>query len=223
MKLLRIGLCICACFVIGASMVGCANNSKPKVQYTYADLRTKKIYNQQQALLLFTTENPASSIISVKLTSKNGKFYYIVDGTNKKNIRKIYLIDAQNGKILKKEDQGLLDKTKITGFIDFVPVMDIDKIGAIATKALKDKDCYQMIGYSLYSEDDKNVYKLIFTNGDSKNPKYEVVYIDGVSGKVVNPQDEDLQDEDQDSKKSSTLIEDSDPILDSYLKSSSTN
>ena len=226
MNFLKKSLCISACFLLGLGAVGCSDNTKKTTidKSSYVDIRLKKMFNQQQALLLFTTENPDGSIISVKLTSVDGKYYYIVDGTNRKNVnRKVYLIDASNGKILRKENKGLLDKTSITGFIDFVPVMDIDKAGEIASKFVKDKDCYQIVGYDLYSENDKNVYQIIFSNGDDKNPKTETVYIDGVTGKQINfdsnSDDSDTDSTDNSSKSSKKI----DPIISNYLKSGQTD
>lgn len=222
MKLIKKGLYLSACLMITLSMVGCTSNkenAEKNKKYDYIDLRTKKIYNQQQALLLFTTENPAGSIISVNITSKEGKYYFIVDGTDKKNNRKTYLIDAQNGKILKKQDQGILDKTKITGFIDFVPVMDINKAAEIGSKLLKNKEIYQLVGYTLYSENDQNIYKLVFTNENEKKAKYEIVYIDGVSGKQIEEAD-DTNNVESD-KKDSKVELDKFPILEEYFKSQS--
>ena len=154
------------------------------------DVRTAKIINQQQAILQFTTANKAGSVISVELVPSKDSYIYTLDAVDKKGIEHIYTIDAKSGNISKKEEKGPIDKANPPEYIDFVPVLDIQKAGKAAIQIANNPDLNQVLAYKLYSDGGKNIYQITLTDGgEGDSAKNEKVLIDGISGKKLTEEE----------------------------------
>lgn len=196
------------CMLVAFPLVACSGdkNSQKEVSTTelknFLDVRTAKIINLQSAILKFTTENKAGSISSVKLEPVDGKYIYTVDALTKKNQNVILTIDASTGNITNTEDKGVADTEKKLNLIDFVPVLDVDKAAKYAVAKSKNNNI-QVLSYKLYSKGSINIYEFELSDGssngkqtsaenssenkDNSEAKNEVIYINAVTGKSVDP------------------------------------
>lgn len=182
-------LALCICASMGFTLVGCKNSTdkdskKTEIQ-NFVDVRTSDIVNQQQALLRFTTANKAGSVHSVELKLVEDKYMYTVDAVAKNKNEVILTIDGKTGKVVNTKDNGPVSESIKGNYIDFVPVMDVDKAADSAIKNSKNK-YIQVLGYKLFGNNGTNVYKFTLGNGDSENVKTETIYIDGVTGKLLD-------------------------------------
>ena len=191
-KNIKKGLIISSCLLICFSAVGCGkkdvntNNKNDKNAENIMDVRTAKIVNQQQAILQFTTANKAGSVISIELVPSNDKYTYTLNGVDKKGVEYIYTIDAKSGNVSNKEEKGTIDKANPPEYIDFVPVLDIEKAGKAAIQLANNPDFNQVLSYKLYSDGGKNIYQITLTNGDEgDSAKTEKILIDAVTGKKL--------------------------------------
>lgn len=192
-KNIKKGLIISSCLLMCFSAVGCGkknvntNKENNKNTENIMDVRTAKIVNQQQAILQFTTANKAGSVISIELVPSNKKKYtYTLDVVDKKGVEYIYTIDAKSGNVSNKEEKGTIDKANQPEYIDFVPVLDIEKAGKAAIHLAKNPDFNQVLSYKLYSDGGKNIYQITLTNGDEgDSAKTEKILIDAVTGKKL--------------------------------------
>ncbi len=186
------GLIVSSCLLMCLTAVGCGKNKQDltkkdnKKTENIMDVRTAKIINQQQAILKFTTANKAGSVISVALTPSNDSYNYTVDAVDRKGNEYIYTIEGKSGNILKKEDKGPINKAAKIEYIDFVPVLDIDKAGKAAITLVNNPDLNEILGYKLYAEGGKNIYQITLTNGDKGDrAKTEKVLLDAFTGKKL--------------------------------------
>ncbi|MEG0250479.1 MAG: PepSY domain-containing protein [Peptostreptococcus sp.] len=186
------GMILSACFVMLFSAVGCGSdksesskNNKTKAE-NILDVRTADIVGQQQAILRFTTDHKAGSIISIELKPSQDKYTYTVNAVDKKGIESIMTIDAKTSNVLKKEEKGPIDKNNAPGYIDFTPVLDVDKAAKHATSFASNKDMDQITAYKLYNDGSKNVYQFTLTDGAIEKAKTEKVLVDAVTGKKLD-------------------------------------
>lgn len=197
------GLILSSCVLMCLTAVGCSSgkksdSSKKNVETQVSDIRTAKIINQQQAILNFTTKNKAGSVVSIKLVPSGDSYTYTLIAVDKKGIEHIYTIDAKSGKVVKTEDKGPIDKANPPQYIDFVPVIDIDKAGKNALKFAKDKDMIEIVSYKLYSDGGKNIYLITLSNGEEgDSKKTEKIMIDAFTGKVLTEADIKAAEENQ--------------------------
>ncbi len=192
-KNIKKGLIVSSCLLMCLSAVGCGKKDVKKSSKNtessedIMDVRAAKIVNQQQAILQFTTANKAGSVISIELVPSKDKYTYTLDGVDKKGIEYIYTIDAQSGSVSKKEEKGPIDKANQPEYIDFVPVLDIEKAGKAAIKLASNPDLNQILSYKLYSDGGKNIYQITLTDGgEGDSAKTEKILIDAVSGKKLS-------------------------------------
>lgn len=196
-KNIKKGLILSSCMLMCLSAVGCGSNKDQKsdkknveTSENIMDVRTAKIINQQQAILQFTTANKAGSVISVELVPSKDSYIYTLDAVDKKGIEHIYTIDAKSGNISKKEEKGPIDKANPPEYIDFVPVLDIQKSGKAAIQIASNPDLNQVLAYKLYSDGGKNIYQITLTDGgEGDSAKNEKVLIDGISGKKLTEEE----------------------------------
>lgn len=196
-KNIKKGLILSSCMLMCLSAVGCGSSKDQKsdkknveTSENIMDVRTAKIINQQQAILQFTTANKAGSVISVELVPSKDSYVYTLDAVDKKGIEHIYTIDAKSGNISKKEEKGPIDKANPPEYIDFVPVLDIQKAGKAAIQIANNPDLNQVLAYKLYSDGGKNIYQITLTDGgEGDSAKNEKVLIDGISGKKLTEEE----------------------------------
>nr|WP_307759976.1 PepSY domain-containing protein [uncultured Peptostreptococcus sp.] len=196
-KNIKKGLILSSCMLMCLSAVGCGSSKDQKsdkknveTSENIMDVRTAKIINQQQAILQFTTANKAGSVISVELVPSKDSYIYTLDAVDKKGIEHIYTIDAKSGNISKKEEKGPIDKANPPEYIDFVPVLDIQKAGKAAIQIANNPDLNQVLAYKLYSDGGKNIYQITLTDGgEGDSAKNEKVLIDGISGKKLTEEE----------------------------------
>lgn len=191
-KKLKKGIVLSACFLILFSTTACGNN-KSEISKTnqeksanILDVRTADIVGQQQAILRFTTDNKAGSIISIKLEPVNKKYIYTLDAVDKKGLESIMTIDAKTSNVIKKEEKSTIDKNNMPGFIDFTPVLDVDKATKNAKNFTSNKDIDQVLAYTLYNDGNINIYEFTLTDGANENAKTEKVLINAVTGKKID-------------------------------------
>ncbi len=190
------GLIISSCFLMCLTAVGCSKDGKDagkdssKKILEVNDARNAKIINQQEAILQFTTVNKAGSVISVELIPVNDTYNYILDAVDKKGNEFIYTIEGKTGNILKKEEKGPINKAKQTEYIDFVPVIDVDKAGKAAIEIANKPELNEVSAYKLYAQGGKNIYLVTLTNGGKgEDAKVEKVLIDAFTGKKLTEEE----------------------------------
>ena len=196
-KNIKRGLILSSCVLMCLSAVGCGSGKDKKsdkknveTSENIMDVRTAKIINQQQAILKFTTDNKAGSVVSIELVPSGDNYTYTLDAVNKKGVEFIYTIDAKSGNISKKEEKGPIDKANAPEYIDFVPVLDIDKAGKAAVQLAENPDANQILAYKLFSDGGKNIYQITLTDGgEGEAAKNEKILIDAVTGKKLTEED----------------------------------
>ena len=189
---LKKGMLISSCFVMLFSTVACENNKSETSKNDKAksenilDVRTADIVGQQQAILRFTTDNKAGSVVSIQLNPSENKYIYTLDAVDKKGVESVMTIDAKTSNILKKEEKGPIDKNNMPGYIDFTPVLDVNRAAKHAVNFSSNKDLDQILSYKLYNDTSKNIYEFTLTDGAIEDPKTEKVLIDAVTGKKID-------------------------------------
>ncbi|WP_101772454.1 PepSY domain-containing protein [Peptostreptococcus faecalis] len=186
-KFIKNGTVLSICLILGLSSVGCSNSSSSKNASnkesieSVSDIRNMKFVTQQQAILRLTTSEKASSVYSITLSEVESKYIYSIDGLTKKGEKILMTVDAKSGDVIKKEIKGAASAEEKKNFIDFVPVLDVDKAGSKAI-SLSKEDYNHILSYTLYANNGKNIYKFTLGNPENSSSKTEDIYIDAVTG-----------------------------------------
>jgi len=190
-KILALSLCGAICI----SNVGCSNISKDETKKNVEsntditnikDIRTVKV-NQDQAMLRFTTQNKAGSISSISLEEKDGNYIYIIDGIDKKGQNIVMTVDSNTSKVVESTPVGPASQEKKSNVLNFTIVKDLKSAIKEAFKKSGEDTYDQIDSYKLMYANNKNIYKLNLSNGETEKDKAKnkIVYVDASDLKLI--------------------------------------